>query len=97
MVNPATMDETIGQNDSLSDMLTILFKTKKVRLSRVDQECKYNIKNMKDCLCNFVFLILTKSMLETRFNQNCSLMLNWSDTKSFLKWKEQPEATIVYE
>ena len=38
-------------------------------MSRVDQQCKYNIKNMK----NFVFLVLTKSMPEIRFNQTVTL------------------------
>ena len=37
-------------------------------MSRADQQCKYNINKMKNCLCIFVFLVLTKSMSETRFN-----------------------------
>ena len=31
-------------------------------MSRVDQQGKCNIKNMKNRLCIFVFLVLTKSM-----------------------------------
>ena len=42
-------------------------------MSKVDRHCKYNIKNMKNCLCIFVFLVLTKSMSETRFNQTVAL------------------------
>ena len=35
-------------------------------MSKVDQQCKYNIKNMKNYLC--IFLVITKSMSETRLN-----------------------------
>ena len=45
----------------------------------VYQKCKYNVKNMKNWLCIFIFLtlifILTNSMSELRFNQNCSLIV----------------------
>ena len=45
------------------------------------QQCKYKIENIKiDCI--FVFLVSAKTLSETRFNQNCSLVLNWSVTRN---------------
>ena len=42
-------------------------------MSREDQQFKCNIKNVKNCLCIFVVLVLTKSMSETSFNQTVAL------------------------
>ena len=61
-------------------------------MSRVDQQYKYNIENIKNCQFVFAFSVLTKSTSEIKSYQNYSLILDWSVTKNILKRKEQPEA-----
>ena len=53
-------------------------------MSRVDQQYKYNIENIKNCQFVFAFSVLTKSTSEIRSYQNYSLILDWSVTKNIL-------------